>query len=141
MRFGIVNPFVQNVTLEEFATIELAMARAGLVNVDHGVVFPVSRDNPLGLLIGLAIMVYEFSLFAPPDRQAYFAIDSHLYAGHAVLYAFDKDGNEVDLPGTPRVVFMPSAAAVERNIQLGFVQRPFMAVNGVKTWEWPQPRK
>jgi len=136
MQIVIVNPFVQQVRVGDF-TVEKAMAEAGLVNVDHGVVAPITPDHP----VGLAIIVYEFGLFAPPESQSYFVIAGHLYAGNAVIYGFNKQGDTVDIPGMPRVVFMPSARAVERNIELGLVQRPYIAANGVVTWRWPEKRK
>lgn len=136
MQFAIVYAHTQKVSIEDCPTIEAAMARAGLVNVDHGVVAPVTPYRS----VGMGIIVYEYGLFEPIEKQAYFAIGGRLYAGNAVIYAFDQRGETVNLPGTPVVQFMPSARAVERNIALGLVERPIMSINDEVIWRWPEPR-
>jgi hypothetical protein len=136
MQFAIIDPFKQTVEMAESKEIPYALAGLDRMRVDHGVVAPVTPESP----IGLGIIVYEFGLFTPPDKQAYFAIETRLYAGAAVLYCFNKKGETVSMPGVPRVQFMPSARAVERNIELGLIERPTMSVNGVITWRWPEAR-
>ena len=131
-RFLTIQPAKQFSIWVQSPSLTSAMALVELENVDHGVVVP-----------GVGIVVYEYGLFVPPNEQHYFSIRTRLYAGNAVLYAFDKMGETVSLARhqVPEIVFMPNAASVERSIELGLVQRPQMAVNGVVTWEWPQPRR
>ena len=129
MQFAVINVDQKIVGVIECDDLLEAQQLAGLGKVDHGVVAP-----------GIGIVVDEFGLFTPPDKQSYFAINGRLYAGNAVLYGFDKKGESVDLSQVPAVLFMPSARAVERNIELGTVLRPEISVNGVVTWRWPDPR-
>jgi hypothetical protein len=131
MHFAIINPIKKETVVVDCVSESDAYKIAGLssARVDHGVIVP-----------GIGIVIYEFGLFTPPSEQSYFAINGHLYAGVAVLYAFNKEGRTVSLQAVPPVVFMPNAEAVERSIQLGLVQRPQITVNGETIWEWPQPR-
>jgi hypothetical protein len=130
MQFAIVNVSNNTVGVIECDDLFEAQVAAGLKLVDHGVVAP-----------GIGIVVGEFGLYTPPDKQSYFAIFRRLYAGNGVLYGFDKHGESVDLIAIPPVLFMPSYRAVERNIELGTVQRPYTAHNGEVTWQWPDRRK
>src|SRR6516165_4859804 len=50
-------------------------------------------------------VVYEYSLFIPPDKARYFSICNRLFAGGAVLYAADEAGETVDLLVPPSVMF------------------------------------
>ena len=129
MQFAIVDVTQKIVGVVDCDDLLEAQALAGLGGVDHGVVCP-----------GVGIVVDEFGLFAPPDEQSYFAINGRLYAGNGVLYGFNKGGELVDLAQVPAVMFMPSARAVERNIEIGTVLRPEISVNGVVTWRWPDPQ-
>ena len=103
--------------------------------VDHGVVIPwhmmLSR-------IGIAIIVDQFSLFVPPEDQRYFVIGRQLYAGNAILYGYNEEGITVDLPMMPVIVFI-TRAGIEEAIQAGQIDRPIMAINNEKFWEWPNP--
>jgi hypothetical protein len=129
MRFAVIDVNAKTVEVVECPDLQDAQQLAGLKLVDHGVVAP-----------GMGIVVDEFGLFVSPAKQSYFAIFGRLFAGNGVLYAFDKNGVSVDLMALPPVIFMPSARAVERNIELGTVQRPQIAINGVVTWQWPDDR-
>lgn len=131
IRFLTIQPAKKFSVWVQAPSLTSAMALIDLDKVDHGVVSP-----------GLGIVVYEYGLFVPPAEQHYFSIRAKLYAGNAVLYAFDKMGETVSLArhAVPEIVFMPSAASVERSIQLGLVERPQMAINGEVTWQWPEPR-
>lgn len=126
MLFGIIDATQQTSTLEDWPDLRQAQRRAGITNVDHG-----------GIAPGVGITVYQFGLFVSPAKQRYFAIARQLFAGNAVLYGFDERGESVDLLMLPQVYFLPGAAAVERSIALGLIQRPQMSVNGEVTWEWP----
>jgi hypothetical protein len=134
MKFGIITPKEQNTTIVECASPEMATAVAGLSQrgVDHGM-----------LMVGphrVGIIVYEYSMFVPPAEQSYFAINGRLYGGNAVLYGVDDHGETIDLRAMPDVFFMPNQQAVERSIELGLVQRPYMAANDEIIWQWPAPR-
>jgi hypothetical protein len=132
MHFAIINPMTQQTTIVDCVSGRDAYAMAGLSpkHVDHGI---VSHD--------IGIVVYEFGLFTPPSEQSYFAINLRLYAGVAVLYGMNDVGETISLRAVPPISFFQDAKAVERNIALGLVDRPRIAINGVVTWEWPQPRK
>jgi hypothetical protein len=128
MQFATIDVDHTQVTVVDGPNLEAVQIVMGLDKVDHGVVAP-----------GIGIVVDEFGLYTPTDKQSYFAIFGRLYAGNAVLYGFNRQGESVDLLTLPPVLFMPSAAAVERNIELGIVHRPQITVNGVVTWQWPDP--
>ena len=59
--------------------------------------------------IGIAIVVDQFSLFVPPEDQRYFLIGRQLYAGNAILYGYNEEGETVDLPLMPVVIFITRA--------------------------------
>lgn len=102
-------------------------------NVDHGVVVP-----------GIGIVVDGFSLFVPPEHQRYFTIGRRLYGGNAILYGFDGAGETIDILAAlernmmPPVIFI-SVAGIKRAIAADQIDQPIVAVNGLKTWEWPAP--
>ena len=129
-RFITINPRKRKVEAVSFDNIVQAIASVGLANVDHGV-----------LARGLGYCIYEFSLFVPPSEQHYCGLAGHLIAGPAVLYGFDQAGETVDLrlSEIPDVTFYLGVNDVEAAIDRGEVNRPFMAVNGVELWHWPQP--
>src|SRR5262245_16560975 len=111
MRFAIIDPGTQTAVLEDFPNVRAAYKHAGLnaCEIDHGIVS-----------MGLAIVVHEYSLFEPAEQQHYFSIAGKLYAGKAVLYAFDiENRGTIDLLTLPAVVFLPNKAAVERLIEIG----------------------
>lgn len=132
-QFAIIRPKTQDVLSLRCRELRDTYVIAGLepLKIDHGIVI----RTPHG---GIGIVVYEYSLFVPPAEQSYFAINGRLYGGNAVLYGF---GETISLPALLPVVFLPNAAAVERNITLGLVQRPQMIANDEVLWQWPDPRK
>jgi hypothetical protein len=137
----------------KFATIEPAYTRWEIVDakepsdlyerlglsglkVEHGVVAPPDHRHHRSR--GIAIVVDEFSLFRLPTKQHYFAIGSRLYAGNAVLYGYDIEGETRDLPHMAVPVFM-TPLGIEGAIASGQIERPSMSVNGVQIWQWPDP--
>jgi len=92
MKFAIVDPWAKNVALVDAAGMKEAEEAAGLEagHVDFG---SVAR--------GVGIVVFEFGLFDPPDKQRYFSINGGLYAGKAVLYAYGDDGETIDIEVWP----------------------------------------
>jgi hypothetical protein len=130
MKFAIINPTVQAIIPLDCRNLAMAEIEAGLKHseVDHG---QINRQ--------LGIVVYEYGLFVPHEKQRYFAIGARLYAGNAVVYAFDETGETVDFDGDGlNPAWLSDGAAVERAISAGICNRPQMSVDGV-FWRWPQP--
>jgi hypothetical protein len=120
--------------IREYASVNDAEREAGLRpgRVDHG---GVRRG-----VLRMAVIVDEFSMFAPPEDTFYAAIGKQLIAGNAVLYAFDELGATRDLSDPPAVAFYGRGRErVERAIAAGAVMRPEVRVNGRLLWRWPDP--
>jgi hypothetical protein len=130
MKFVIVDPWKHEVRRVNARDANEAEVMAGLQpgQVDFGEAAP-----------NVGIIVFEFGLLEPPAEQRYFTVGSWggLYAGAAVLYAFDDDGETVDLDEPPPVRFLDTREEVEAAIAAGTVRRPYTSVNGVVLWEWP----
>jgi hypothetical protein len=92
--------------------------------VDHGF---IQQD--------LAIVVYEWSLFAEPR---YYAFGQQLYNGPAVLYAFGEAGETRDITASdiPSPRWLGSVGAAEAAIAIREVIRPVTRVNGEPVWVW-----
>src|SRR3954447_4344462 len=109
--------------------------------VDHGTVtaLPVERPRRIG------IVVYEYGLFVPASRQAYFCVGKHLYAGNAVLYSYDKLGITHDFDADDRASinaflhFFADISEIMRGIENGALDRPVMRINEQVLWQWPDP--
>lgn len=133
MKYGIIDPEARTVHVVDCDHADDAYRIAGLDSgaVDHGTVTH-----------GLAIVVSEYGLFEPPERQAYFSIDRQLYAGPAVLYAHDKAGHTVNYEFAGRWfgAWYADADAVEAAIAAGHIDRPQMAYGEHVVWQWPGPR-
>jgi len=135
MRYGLIDPRTRQ--YDVVVADELPLSLVGLTNseTDHGAVAP-----------RLMIVVYEYSLFVPPEKQSYFAIGRQLFGGVAVLYRVDKDGETIDFtwPIAPKVRWFADRAAVEREIEARLLDRPVMSIssgNEVRVfWQWPDPR-
>jgi hypothetical protein len=129
-RFVVVNPHKRTVESVEAASVRDAQNTVGLGKVDHGVIVK-----------GLGYCVDEFGLFVPPSEQKYFGVFGVLIAGPAVFYAYDEAGETLDLRRSefPDVRFYLGVNDIEAAIERGEIERPFMAVNGIELWRWPQP--
>jgi len=136
MQFVIVDPARATVERVEANELTDVYDQAGLRrnSVDHGTIAWSFISSHV-----LCIVVYEYSLFIPPDKARYFSICNRLFAGGAVLYAADEAGETVDLLVPPSVMFYRDAAEVERAIQAGNIIRPIKAYNGEVVWQWPEP--
>lgn len=90
MRYAKIDAKARRLEVFETQEDDAAMARAGLQRgaVDHGQV-----------TAGIGIVVHEFGLMADADKQSYFRIGARLYAGDALLYAFDEAGKTRDFSG------------------------------------------
>ena len=129
--FIVVNPRKRTVEAIKADSVSEARTVVGLGDVDHGIAMP-----------GLGYCVYEYSLFVPAQEQHYFGLGGKLFAGPTIFYAFDSvTGETLRLRRSefPEVRFYLGINDVEASIQRGEIERPFMAVNGVRLWEWPQP--
>jgi len=127
--FVIVNPHKRSVETFTCEHITEAQRHVGLSLVDHGVIAK-----------GLGYCVDEHGLFKPASQQAYFSMFRTLVAGPAVFYGFDERGETLNLRASefPDVQFYHSINDVEAAIRHEEIERPFMAVNGVEFWHWPQ---
>src|SRR5262252_9939743 len=120
MRYVVIDPEKQTTRAIEASGFDVALdvARLGSVGRDHAVAAP-----------GIAIVVFEFGLYMSPTEQHYFALGRRLYAGTALLYAFDEGGNTVDLTRNPVPRFFKSPAEIEAAISSGEIERPTHVLN------------
>jgi len=128
MRFLIIDPNTRTVRSVDCPTLDAAKIDAGLDphRVDHGV---IARN--------LGIVVFEYGLFASPESIKYFVINGSLYAGPAVVYAYDNSGETTDAP--EQLPWQPvwlDGADVETAIAVDIVQRPQVTVDGEVVWSW-----
>jgi hypothetical protein len=86
---------------------------------------------------GVAIVVHGLGLWENPETTKYFSIGSKLFAGNAVLYGYDAEGETINLNEKPPVIFYRSHYEVEAAIQRGEIERPCMLINGETIWQWP----
>lgn len=99
-------------------------------------------------------MVAAFRLFATSgdctkdaDKGEYFRLGQNLYAGNAIVFAYDEAGETIDVP--ERVCSglidhferLPTRLDVENAIFIGKVNRPVVTVNGEEVWRWPEPKE
>jgi hypothetical protein len=123
------------VNIEVVENMDAAIEAAGLRRgaVDHG---SVRMGN-----VQLGIVVWEHGLFERPDKMHYWAIGRSMYAGNAVIYGVDRIGDTVDLAAAhlPPIRFFRDHDAIEQAIQMGVIERPYTAVNGIELWRWPNP--
>lgn len=141
MKFGIVNPHRQTLLFAELDSISAAIAAAGLVpsQIDFGTIGP-----------GLGIIVYTEGLFDTTGKQSYFTVDyqhavkdrKRLYGGPAVLFSVNDRGNMVSfrIGEVNAMHWYRDAAAVEKGIKEGKVDRPTIGVNEKLFWSWPEPK-
>ena len=137
MKYVIVDPRHRSASIVDASDGTIAMRRAGLspTEVDHGTVVEAAGRQP-----GVGIIVAKLGMFVPPEAQSYFAINRRLYAGAAVLYGFDTEGQTMDLNYFPAPTWLHNQTQVEMAIAIGTVERPEMAFKGNVYWRWPQPR-
>lgn len=133
MQFVIIRPREQTVETVNVDELREAQRLAGFDAFDYRVDFGVIRH-------GLSITVYEFGMFAKPSETFYFGLAQRLYAGNAVLFAYDDAGDTVSIDPklVPPPLWFPTHQAVEMAIANRLIARPEIAVNGVVTWQWPE---
>lgn len=132
MKFCLIDAGERTVKVADAKTPQEAYVMVGLkpLEIDHGTIF---RDTNG---CGVCIVVYEYGLMAPPNEMHFFSVGRQLYAGNAVLYAFDEHGETIDLSEPPPVMFYRSCHEAEQAIRRGEIIRPQTAVNGEVMWEW-----
>jgi len=131
MLYLAIDPGSHMMRYIDCAKFEDAIQEAGLErnSVDHG----AFADH-------LGVVVSEFGMFADPNQQSYFCVFNRLYAGNALVYAFDDTGGTVDiwkLDISP--IWLHGRAEVEALIRQGLVNRPELKVNDRPVWRWPDP--
>lgn len=132
-RYVLIEPAKCEVRMVETVTMQEAYRLIGLIStqVDHGTLVMTPEHS------GFAIVVDEFSLMQqPPDSMRYFQIGDQLYAGNAVVYAFDSQGETINMPELPAVLFFKDVAAVEYAIKQKQIRRPSTWANDICLWEW-----
>jgi hypothetical protein len=102
--------------------------------VDHGTLAREEDNSTLAIVVG------EYGLFKPKDQIKYFSIHGQLFAGPAVLYAADSEGETIDLDVPPAVLFFRDADEVEKSIASGVVVRPIQVLGDKVFWKWPEHR-
>jgi hypothetical protein len=136
MKFGRIDVENCSTTTVDHENLDAAKRACGLRNVDF---VTLTHTRGVG---GVQIVVDEFGLYAPVNQQRYFSIGRRLFAGNALLFAYEALGNTIDFEQIDNigVTFFGGAAAVERAIAAGIIDRPTFSVNGETVWQWPQPR-
>jgi hypothetical protein len=133
MKFAIVEPAQTHWEVVEAPALHSVCAHLGLDKPDHNVLIPPGH-MPSG--VGIAIVVDDFGMFVPPEQQRYFIIGRTLFAGNAVMYGFDQQGDTIDLQEVPQIIFI-SRTGIEGAISAGQIDRPTTRVNGQIVWQWP----
>ena len=125
MRFMVIDPTARLFGPVEADSPHKASPKLSISNVDHGTVAP-----------GIGIIVYEYGLLE--GEGPYFALGGQLFAGEAVLYAYDEAGETIDFPDVQLVppLWLATKADVEAAIKDRTVQRPYSAVNREIIWQW-----
>ena len=145
MKFLAVDPFHSRPIYEvEVPSHRDVLAALGVNpdQTDHGLL-----RRATGGAHGLSIVVYEFGLFEH-DGQRWFSLGGRLYAGKAVIYAFDQAGETAPVDANAEhwirrlldPLFFDSIGQVESAIERSIVLRPAMSgPNAARVWQWPDP--
>jgi hypothetical protein len=140
MNFIAIDPRQRTVKFVEAKTLTETYPAVGLDlgEVDHGTVLRDADGS------GAAIVVYQYSLYIPPEEAYYFSLGRTLYSGGAILYAFDSKGDTCDFKtiadAPPPIMFYKDHHQVEAAIQRNEIARPITAVNDEVLWKWPDKR-
>lgn len=132
MRYYAIRPERAEIVPIEAESFEDALKAVGLEpgSVDHG-----------SLQGRLAIVVHEYSLFHGKDAH-YFSIGRKLYAGGALVYRTDEQGETISFAKTAKfpleVRFYRDADEVAWAIQDEEIEQPASYI-GSLAWVWPQP--
>lgn len=130
IKVGLIDAKNKTATLAHVASMEHAKQAVGLgADTDHGIVYP-----------GIGIIVDGHGLYKDPRDQHYFSIGRRMYAGSAVLFAFDEAGNNIDLTKLGVVMFYDDYKKAEADMRAGTIERPTVTINGSVIWKWPAPR-
>ena len=131
LAYLLINPTDRTVSLEHDTT-KMQSRVFGKQGVDFGMV-----GN------GLQIMVWEHGLLQE-DAIHYFAIGKQLFAGRAIVFAYDEAGETVSLSThlltSFPIRFFMNMKEVEGAIATREIDRPYAAINGEVIWQWPSPK-
>jgi hypothetical protein len=135
MQFMIIETELRTIRNVDAESLDDVIAMAGLKRgaIDFGALTPY-----------MSIIVGEYAMFVPAERQSYVAIGDHLYAGNAVVFGVDHGGATTDIEITAHAFgsacrFMRGEQQVENAIKANAVERPQISVDGNVIWQWPQP--
>ena len=136
-QFVLIEPKTKRAWEASYPDLSTALPAVGLRvgAVDHGTVWRHRNGR------GIAVCVYEFGMFDPPDAHAYFSMATRLYAGNVVLYGFNAKGATVDLEfyQVPPIKWYANARAAETAMARGKLDPVRVGVAGEELWRWPQP--
>jgi hypothetical protein len=132
MRFIHISPRDKTVEFIEADSFEEALPLCGLKSgeIDFG---------ELGL--NRSIAVYEYGLIEETGL-GYFSLGWSLYAGNALVFAYDTEGETVSVTdqdldiAREYTTFYATKEEVEASIAAGKIRRPESSVGGVVTWSW-----
>jgi len=129
MRYGVIDATARTAKIGGYKDIWEAGKTVGIKmgEVDFGA---VSHST--------SVVVYEYGLFVDPAEQKYFSINGQLFAGNAVVFDTNDQGEDIDMIRLPDITWYQNADAVEKAIQRGYIKRPEMRVNDKLLWSWPQ---
>lgn len=151
MRFISIDPLAHEISFLHAETFDEALAAVGLSSGDIDIE---------GIASGLSIAVYEYGLKDRNPRtkeaippQVYFALGDSLYAGRAVIYAYNTGGETIDIATRYLSAFQTFARwyanknEVEAGIARGEIRRPQQTIttydedraDTIVTWRWNQP--
>ena len=136
MKYGKIDAAAHKLTVIESGSWDSAKMMCGLkpLETDHGTIRHMEGEG------GIGIVVAEYGLFEPPLNQHYFAIGANLYAGDAMLFAYDGAGETIDFDDRELPIrWFATAQEVERAIAMGEIARPAIRFNGATMWQWPDP--
>jgi hypothetical protein len=135
MKFMTINAKERTTALVEAVDMFLLYESVGLrpAAVDHATITRFEDGT------GLAIIVDEIGMMRDPTETYFFSIGPQLYAGGAIVYAYDAEGETLGMISTIPVMFYRSCDEVEMAINRGEISRPFTAVNEEVLWEWNKP--
>lgn len=130
MKFLHIVPLDEAIYPIEAPTFDDAKVIAGLGNIDFGALGP-----------DLSIAVDEYGLMDELDK-GYFSIGRQLFAGNAIVFSFDSQGetqstepdDQAQIEG--KIAFFANRGEALEAIASGYVDAPKIAVNGEVTWEF-----
>lgn len=135
MIFSVIDPNIRSIEHREFSSLEKALQSLDLHRreIQFGSVLLPQTD--------LGIAVDGNGLYEDPERQKFFAIGRQLFAGPAVIFGRDEDG---EIASVPKDVFFiirwfDHYQRIVEAIERGEIDQPCIKIGGEPLWVWPQP--